>query len=99
MKMNLVSLKMDEGGKNVIDHINKFDEVVSKQLNAKEIIKDVEQVFLLLSSLPKSLKPHNAIDVGILKLDEVMTTLKKIQRMMGGGESSEDDHLLMTKNI
>jgi len=57
MKMDLYSLKMEDGG-NVFDHINKFNELVSKLMNAgDESIKDDEQSLLLLASLPKSYKP------------------------------------------
>ncbi|VFQ79046.1 unnamed protein product [Cuscuta campestris] len=56
MRMDLYSLKMEEGG-SVIDHINKFNEQVSRLLNAGETIKDEEQGLLLLASLPKSFKP------------------------------------------
>ncbi|VFQ74456.1 unnamed protein product [Cuscuta campestris] len=56
MRMDLYSLKMEEGG-SVIDHINNFNEQVSRLLNAGEIIKDEEQELLLVASLPKSFKP------------------------------------------
>jgi len=57
MKMDLYSLKMEDGG-NVFDHINKFNELVSRLMNAgDESIKDEEQSLLLLASLPKSYKP------------------------------------------
>ena len=54
MKMNLYSLKMEDEG-DVFDHINKFNELVSRLMNAGENIKDEEQAILLLASLPKSL--------------------------------------------
>lgn len=45
MKMNLYSLKMEDEG-NVFDHINKFNEFVSRIMNAWEDIKDEEQTLL-----------------------------------------------------
>ena len=101
MKMDLYSLKMEEGG-NVIDHINKFNELVSRLLNAGETIKDEEQALLLLASLPKSFKPlvqSMLAGKSTLKLEEAMTTMKESQRMMGGEESSGDSHLLAAENI
>ncbi|VFQ70368.1 unnamed protein product [Cuscuta campestris] len=96
MRMDLYSLKMEEGG-SVTDHINKFNELVSRLLNAGETIKDEEQWLLLLASLPKSFKPFvQSMIAGrtTLRLDEVTTALKESQRMMGGEESSGDNHLL-----
>lgn len=96
MKMDLYSLKMEEGG-NVTDHINKFNEMVSRLLNAGETIKDEEQALLLLASLPKSFKPlvqSMLAGKSTLNLDEVMSTLKESQRMMGGEESFRDSHIL-----
>ncbi|VFQ88598.1 unnamed protein product [Cuscuta campestris] len=96
MRMDLYSLKMEEGG-SVIDHINKFNEQVSRLLNAGETIKDEEQGLLLLASLPKSFKPFvQSMIAGrtTLRLDDVTTALKESQRMMGGEESSGDSHLL-----
>ncbi|VFQ64552.1 unnamed protein product [Cuscuta campestris] len=96
MRMDLYSLKMEEGG-SIIDHINKFNELVSRLLNAGETIKDEEQGLLLLASLPKSFKPFvQSMIAGrtTLRLDEVTTALKESQRMMGGEESSRDNHLL-----
>lgn len=52
--MNLYSMEMemeDEGS--IFDHINKFNELVFRIMNAWEDIKDEEQALLLLVSLPK----------------------------------------------
>ena len=56
MKMDLYSLKMEEED-NAIDHLNKFNELVSRLLNAGEMIKEEEQTLLLLASLSRSYKP------------------------------------------
>ena len=56
MKMDLYSLKIEEGG-NIIDHSNKFNELVSQLLNEGEMIKEEEQALLLLASLHRSYKP------------------------------------------
>jgi len=57
MKMSLHSLKMEDEC-NVFYHINKFNELVSRLMNAKDNIKDEEQLMLLvLASLPKSYIP------------------------------------------
>ena len=56
MKMDLYSLKMEEGG-NVIDHSNKFNKLVSRLLNVGETIEEQEQALLLLASLFRSYKP------------------------------------------
>jgi gag-polypeptide of LTR copia-type len=101
MKMDLYSLKMEEGC-SVIDHINKFNEQVSRLLNAGETIKDEEQALLLLASLPKSFKPlvqSMLAGKSTLRLDEVTNTLKESQRMMGGEESSGDSHALAVENV
>ncbi|VFQ74232.1 unnamed protein product [Cuscuta campestris] len=101
MRMDLYSLKMEEGG-SIIDHINKFNEQVSRLLNAVETIKDEEQGLLLLASLPKSFKPFvQSMIAGrtTLRLDEVTTALKESQRMMGGEESSRDNHLLAAVSV
>ncbi|VFQ87389.1 unnamed protein product [Cuscuta campestris] len=101
MRMDLYSLKMEEGG-SVTDHINKFNELVSRLLNAAETIKDGEQGLLLLASLPKSFKPFvQSMIAGrtTLRLDEVTTALKESQRMMGGEESSENSHLLAAVSV
>ncbi|VFR03036.1 unnamed protein product [Cuscuta campestris] len=101
MRMDLYSLKMEEGG-SVFDHINKFNEQVSRLLNAGETIKDEEQGLLLLASLPKSFKPFvQSMIAGrtTLRLDEVTTALKESQRMMGGEESSGDSHLLAAVSV
>ncbi|VFQ68203.1 unnamed protein product [Cuscuta campestris] len=101
MRMDLYSLKMEEGG-SIIDHINKFNEQVSRLLNAGETIKDEEQELLLLASLPKSFKPFvQSMIAGrtTLRLDEVTTALKESQRMMGGEESSRDNHLLTAVSV
>ncbi|VFQ60904.1 unnamed protein product [Cuscuta campestris] len=101
MRMDLYSLKMEEGG-SVISHINKFNEQVSRLLNAGETIKDEEQGLLLLASLPKSFKPFvQSMIAGrtTLRLDEVTTALKESQRMMGGEESSGDSHLLAAVSV
>ncbi|VFQ86447.1 unnamed protein product [Cuscuta campestris] len=101
MRMDLYSLKMEDGG-SVIDHINKFNEQVSRLLNAGETIKDEEQGLLLLASLPKSFKPFvQSMIAGrtTLRLDEVTTALKESQRMMGGEESSRDNHLLAAVSV
>lgn len=39
---------------NVFNHINKFNELVSRIMNTWEDIKDEEKTLLLLASLPKS---------------------------------------------
>ncbi|VFQ61770.1 unnamed protein product [Cuscuta campestris] len=78
MRMDLYSLKMEEGG-SIIDHINKFNEQVSRLLNAGETIKDEEQGLLLLASLPKFFKPFvQSMIAGrtTLRLDEVTTESK-----------------------
>ncbi|VFQ59936.1 unnamed protein product [Cuscuta campestris] len=101
MRMDLYSLKMEEGG-SAIDHINKFNEQVSRLLNAGETIKDEEQGLLLLASLPKSFKSFvQSMIAGrtTLRLDEVTTALKESQRMMGGEESSGDSHLLAAVSV
>ncbi|VFQ93804.1 unnamed protein product [Cuscuta campestris] len=101
MRMDLYSLKMEEGG-SVTDHINKFNELVSRLLNAGETIKDEEQGLLLLASLPKSFKPFvQSMIAGrtTLRLDEVTTALKESQRMMGGEESSGNSHLLAAVSV
>ena len=56
IKMDLYSLKMEEGG-NIIDHSNKFNELVSRLQNVEETIKEEEKALLILASLPKSFKP------------------------------------------
>ncbi|VFQ86051.1 unnamed protein product [Cuscuta campestris] len=92
---------MEEGG-SITDHINKFNELVSRLLNAGETIKDEEQGLLLLASLPKSFKPFvESMIAGrtTLRLDEVMTALKESQRMMGGEESSGGSYLLAAVSV
>ncbi|KAL2320564.1 hypothetical protein Fmac_029533 [Flemingia macrophylla] len=100
MKIDLYSLKMEDEG-NVFDHINKFNELVSRLVNAGETIKDEEQALLLLASLPKSYKSlMQSLLAGksTLLLDEVIRTLKESQQMMGGDKSSEDSQILQAKS-
>jgi len=82
MKMDFYSLKMEDGG-NVFDHINKFNGLVSKLMNARDKgIKDEEQSLFLLASLSKSYKPLvQSILVGksTLGLDDVVRSLKESQ--------------------
>lgn len=54
-EMNLYSLKMEDE-RNVFDYINKFNELVSRIMNAGEDIKDEEHALFLLASLLKSYK-------------------------------------------
>ena len=82
LKVNFYSLKMEDGG-NVFDHINKFNGLVSKLMNARDKgIKDEEQSLFLLASLSKSYKPLvQSILVGksTLGLDDVVRSLKESQ--------------------
>nr|KYP36341.1 Retrovirus-related Pol polyprotein from transposon TNT 1-94 [Cajanus cajan]KYP52429.1 Retrovirus-related Pol polyprotein from transposon TNT 1-94 [Cajanus cajan] len=99
MKMDLYSLKMEDEG-NVFDHINKFNELVSRLMNAGETIKDEEQALLILASLPKSYKSLvQSLLAGksTLLLDEVIRALKENQQMMGGDKSSGDSQILLAK--
>ncbi|VFQ59821.1 unnamed protein product [Cuscuta campestris] len=83
LKMELYSLKMEEGG-NLHDHINMFNQLVCQLMNADDKIKDEEQA-LLLVSLPKSYKPLvETLLVGktTLTVDEVTTALRESERMM-----------------
>lgn len=99
MKINLYSLKMEDEG-NVFDHINKFNELVSRLMNAGDDIKDEEHALLLLASLPKSYKSlvqSMLAGKSTLQLDEVVKSLKESQQMMGVNNSPEDNQILITK--
>lgn len=88
----------DEG--NVFDHINKFNEFVSRIMNAGEDIKDEEQALFLLASLPKfykSLVQSMLAENSTLHLDEVVKSLKESQQMMGIDQSPEENQVLVAK--
>lgn len=99
MKMNLYSLKMEDEG-NVFNHINKFNELVSKIRNAEEDIEDEEQVSLLLASLLKSYKAlvqSMLSGKSILQLYEVVELLKGSQQMISIDQSSEENQVLVVR--
>ena len=92
MKMDLYSLKMEEGS-NIIDHSNKFNELVSRLQNAGETIKEEEKALLILASLPKSFKPlvqSMLVGKSTLQFDEMMNMLKESHQLMGNEDSSRE---------
>ena len=96
MKMDLYSLKMEEGG-NIIDHSNKFNELVSRLQNVGETIKEEEKALLILASLPKSFKPlvqSMLAGKSTLQFDEVMNVLKESHQLMGNEDSSGESRVL-----
>ena len=91
LKMDLYSLKMDEGT-SLHDHLNEFNRLVSHLLaiDSKEL-KEEEKALLLLSSLPKSYRPLvQTLLVGktTLMLDDVIAVLRENERFMGKEDSS-----------
>ena len=84
LKMELYQLKMEMGG-DLHDHINKFNQLVSQLLNARNKLSNEEQVLLLLASLPRSFKALvQTLLVGrsTLNLDEVTIALRENERIM-----------------
>jgi len=107
MNMSLYSLKMEDEC-NVFDHINKFNELVFRLMNARHNIKDEEQMLILLASLPKSFfsLPKSYIPLlqsmlagkSTVQLDEAARSLKESQQMMVVHKSSEENQILVTND-
>ncbi len=100
LKMELYSLKMEEGG-NLHDHINSFNQLVCQLSNADDNIKEEEQALLLLASLPRSYKPLvQTLLVGrkTLTKDEVTTALRESERMMkNDATNTGEDRILVSE--
>ncbi|RZB65840.1 Retrovirus-related Pol polyprotein from transposon TNT 1-94 isoform B [Glycine soja] len=93
LKMELYQLKLEMGG-DLHDHINQLNHLVSQLLNANDKLSDEEQVLLLLLSLPISFKDlvlTMLVETSTLNLNEVTTTLRENERMMGT-ENVDHEH-------
>jgi len=79
LKMELYQLKMDMGG-DLHDYINKFNQLVSQLLNARNKLSNEEHALLLLASLPRSFKAFVEMLLAgrsTLNLDEVTAALRE----------------------
>lgn len=100
MKMDLYSLKLEEGG-NLHDHINSFNQLVCQLSNVDEVLKDEEQALLLMSSLPRSYKPFvQTMLTGrtTLTLEDVLKALRDNERMTGTSSFSSGEKVLVTED-
>lgn len=100
IKMSLYSSKMDDED-NGFDHINKFNELVSRHMMHETITKMKRNNYFCLLHDPNLinhlLQPMLAGN-STQQLHEVVRSLKERQQMMDVDKSLEDNQILVTKD-